>query len=895
MKREVVKKAKRLLVSLMASALVMGNVFVLTTFISSAEEDVQESTSTNADGSTTTVTVTTEYATPDSVGTTESETATSVEGDTTTEITESEAVEYNEETHSTTVTNTTTETTVVTTTGEIEWQEPAITTETDEDGVEWTVTTTEGSVTTTTDTSTSTVTETATTNPTITTEEKTTTPSTTATFDDKEVFEEDLAQVLGDLSEYTQNEDGSYSKTVDGVSTTYTKDENGNHYITVTSVTTATVVEETTVTNEDGSVTTTSSVANEDGSVTTTVTTTTITYAEDGETVVKSESSQQVRTEYPSTTVSKITYIPAEGTVNEWTGTAMEYIADGNGKIYGVDGTEVDKATADTIMQLFDILTVTENYGVYANEYVTGCEHVEGNIAVNVLTNTSRQDTYMPNRTNGLSDDVLNVSFVGSTTTGTSIRVEDSGTLVLGGSGVTEDTSSGASNGTFVDLSENVEVVDGTAKIDGAAVTDALANTLTEEYNYSEEKAAEVATEIADQINISHNLSNNEEGGIAEKAEAVVAQATQASNASGSDSQAAINTVTNLLNSADSTVKAGDVVVINVSAADLQNNGTIIQNDLQSLYNANQNVGAKILLNIDTSNYSEASIEICQPLNPGQDHSASTASIIWNFGSYDGEITYTSTVTGLILAANATVNATGGVLFGNVVADSYIRDNAIEDHQANVQTITLTTTTSFTAEKTENSETTTKVSMGSSSSSLEIGFSSSTETVTDPVEEIDRISGGAPTPEVTPEVTPTPETTPEVTPTPETTPEVTPSPETTPEVTPSPETTPETTPTVTITDTPTPTSATPTATVTITDTPVPLGETPEDGEVLGARRTPMPQPQEEGEVLGARRAPQTGDSAQANVWLALLFGATAGMGTWAFMKKRDEKKAQQSN
>ena len=82
----------------------------------------------------------------------------------------------------------------------------------------------------------------------------------------------------------------------------------------------------------------------------------------------------------------------------------------------------------------------------------------------------------------------------------------------------------------------------------------------------------------------------------------------------------------------------------------------------------------------------------------------------------------------------------------------------------------------------------------------------------------------------------------------------------------------------------------PTTTVTITDVPVPLADTPEEGEVLGARRSPVVP--EQGEVLGERRAPQTGDMAETNMWLTVLFGAAAGLGTWAFLKKRDEKRSQ---
>ena len=83
-------------------------------------------------------------------------------------------------------------------------------------------------------------------------------------------------------------------------------------------------------------------------------------------------------------------------------------------------------------------------------------------------------------------------------------------------------------------------------------------------------------------------------------------------------------------------------------------------------------------------------------------------------------------------------------------------------------------------------------------------------------------------------------------------------------------------------------------TVTIVDEGTPLADTPEEGDVLGVRRAPVVAEEpvavpDEGEVLGARRAPQTGDENKGSFWMAILFGAVAGMGVWTCTKKKEEK------
>ncbi|MBQ0042799.1 MAG: hypothetical protein KBS85_05700 [Lachnospiraceae bacterium] len=118
---------------------------------------------------------------------------------------------------------------------------------------------------------------------------------------------------------------------------------------------------------------------------------------------------------------------------------------------------------------------------------------------------------------------------------------------------------------------------------------------------------------------------------------------------------------------------------------------------------------------------------------------------------------------------------------------------------------------------------------------------------------------------------------------------VTPTP--TPTTTPTP--TPEETPTPTPETTPTPTpgdNPTPTPTPVVTPTPTP------EGEVLGERRLPVVTPTPdvpEGDVLGERRrpVPHTADAAQMSLWVSMLCGGIAGIATWAGLKKKEEEEA----
>ena len=388
----------------------------------------------------------------------------------------------------------------------------------------------------------------------------------------------------------------------------------------------------------------------------------------------------------------------------------------------------------------------------------------------------------------------------------------------------------------------------GTQNADGTVLVDVSAAVNLEDGTVDVEELANVlesveqfdadAGEIAETIQINENLNR-----IADAADAmdqalqdVKVNETVAEEGQPVDAAAvqAVDAVTGMLT--DNTLQKGDVVVIDLSidaltqCAHAENS---LQGSLKNLYVANTKVGATLLVRVNTEGTDTITITV--PMYQ-EEHGTANGYLIWDFGSFGGTINANSCVTaGVIVAPNAKQVIVTGTLEGRVVTDTYNREGSSETHQPWMPTTTED-------------------------------------------------------PEVTPTETPNGEPTPTPTEEPEVTPTETPN----EEPTPTPTEEPEVTPTVTITDTPTPTGATPTptTTVTITDIPVPLADTPEEGEVLGARRTPTPVVPEQGEVLGERRAPQTGDMAEINMWLTLLFGAAAGLGTWAFLKKREGKHAQ---
>ena len=521
-------------------------------------------------------------------------------------------------------------------------------------------------------------------------------------------------------------------------------------------------------------------------------------------------------------------------------------------QIVTAGGAALEGAQAQAVLNFLDTLKVTEDFAVYADTYLSNeSNHVEGNIAVNHLESDNflvKGNVSEEAEQQGLESGSYSYIGEASGLVGSSDTVVMHGDTELEGS-VNDEEGGRPAPGTqnadgtvLVDVSAAVNLEDGTVDVEE------LANVLE-----SVEQFDADAGEIAETIQINENLNR-----IADAADAmdqalqdVKVNETVAEEGQPVDAAAvqAVDAVTGMLT--DNTLQKGDVVVIDLSidaltqCAHAENS---LQGSLKNLYVANTKVGATLLVRVNTEGTDTITITV--PMYQ-EEHGTANGYLIWDFGSFGGTINANSCVTaGVIVAPNAKQVIVTGTLEGRVVTDTYNREGSSETHQPWMPT------------PTEDPEVT------------------PTET---PNEE------PTPTPTEEPEVTPTETPNGEPTPTPTEEPEVTPTETPNEEPTPTPTEEPEVTPTVTITDTPTPT---PTTTVTITDIPVPLADTPEEGEVLGARRTPTPVVPEQGEVLGERRAPQTGDMAEINMWLTLLFGAAAGLGTWAFLKKREEKHAQ---
>ena len=557
-------------------------------------------------------------------------------------------------------------------------------------------------------------------------------------------------------------------------------------------------------------------------------------------------------------------------------------------QIVTAGGTTLEGAQAQAVLDFLDTLKVTEDFAVYADTYQSESNHVEGNIAVNHL----ESDNFLVKGT--VSEEGLeggNYSYIGEA----SGLVGSADSVVLHGDADLEGS---------VNDEEGSKPAPGTQNADGTVLVDVSSAINLEEGTVDVEELANVlenvealdveADEIAETIQINENLNR-----IADAADAmdqalqdVKVNETVAEEGQPVDSAAcvAVDTVTGMLT--DNTLQKGDIVVIDVSVdaltqcAHAENS---LQGSLKNLYLANMGVGATLLVRVNTEGTDTITITV--PMFQ-EEHGTANGYLIWDFGTFSGTINADSCVTaGVIVAPNAEQVIVTGTLEGRVITDTYNRPNSSETHQpwmplsTPTPTIPVTPSPSVTPTPTDEPEVTPTETPNEEPTPTPTDEPEITPTET-PNEE------PTPTPTDEPEITPTETPNEEPTPTPTDEPEVTPTETPNEEPTPTPTDEPETTPTVTITDTPTPTSSTPvpTTTVTITDVPVPLADTPEEGEVLGARRSPVVP--EQGEVLGERRAPQTGDMAETNMWLTVLFGAAAGLGTWAFLKKRDEKRSQ---
>lgn len=587
-------------------------------------------------------------------------------------------------------------------------------------------------------------------------------------------------------------------------------------------------------------------------------------------------------------------------------------IIDENGKVTTeTTAEELTEEQIEIVEEFIEEIEVTDDFVVYADE-LNENGHIDGNIAVNELITeaTPNPETDSPpveaikNSGNG-NEEVYNEN--GEELTDYSIILDgndstyqtiENGTIVVGDNVDVENINDTAQF-EEVDLSEDITINEETQEkeYDYEDIAEKVSDAIIEGYEnqnkeLTEEETQELKEKIAEEVKINENLNE-----IAEAGAEVVEELSSEPKVDSED--LAYYAKYKMLDSFTSET----VVTFTVLPSDLTDQR--FAKAIDELLRANKNVGATFILNISTNG--EQSLTVAHPINGNDPYDISTNYLIWNFGDFNGDITYSYATEGQIIAPNAKVNLQ--VTDGRVVADSVYQNQGQEIHMpfttetpAATAEPTSTPTLEPTSEPT--STPTEKPTLEPTCAPTEAPTLKPTSSPTlEPTEEPSETPKASeepvptstptkepeikPTPSVEPTSTPKetekPTSTPSASEEPSSTPTLKPTPAATAEPTSTPDIKPTSTPAATEKpNTPAPTEQpkkeepkpTPESTPVIaSDVPsTPPGDNSQD--VLGERRENN---KVEKEVLGEKRPlPQTGDNFNLLIWI-LTFSVSLGL------------------
>lgn len=327
-------------------------------------------------------------------------------------------------------------------------------------------------------------------------------------------------------------------------------------------------------------------------------------------------------------------------------------------QVVDASGEEVTQEQYEATMDLLNSIEDTTDYVVYADQISNGCNHIEGNIAVNQVvadTDPTYTNSEFMIKTDMMSNDEEKLSYIGQVDDGIKVTTENADDIL-----VTQDENAGVD----VNNKGTTLLID---SIDSQVVTEALTEVVSQE----------VAENFAQEIQINENLT--------EIKEAAEAAASTLSEVNGEMSnEAAVSAVTDMLNA--NSLGKDDIIILNLTSEELQNLSSAQDNGgvptltarLRQLLDANQTSLATVILNVTTNN--EPNITIAQGIRSSDQNQngESNGYLIWNFGSYDGTITFNGVMSGVTVAPNATV-ISNDTYEGRIIAQVY-KHNGSETH-----------------------------------------------------------------------------------------------------------------------------------------------------------------------------------------------------------------------
>ncbi len=317
-------------------------------------------------------------------------------------------------------------------------------------------------------------------------------------------------------------------------------------------------------------------------------------------------------------------------------------------KYFDSAGKELSSVEIANIQKLLSSIKKTERFVVYANK-IDRTNHIEGNVFVNeVEASTNLVITRVSEKQ---ADDY---SYVGKSTV--PIQLSDGGKIVLGSD---INVNKPNKNQTVINggYSNNISVVQ-LSDDDTSQKEKLIKDTLNEISQAGENAKSKIDTSFFD------NSKNS--------FESVDAMLKNVASISGSAISATTGSAIKISN--------GSVISINVDYKQILNNEGAFSNLI------NNNHGTRIVVNILFSGVIPNDINIMKVFSSSTkvstDFNKLSPYIIWNFGSYSGNITINEEMLGVIVAPKATVYQAAGNLNGQIISN--IAGNNGELHQVTV-------------------------------------------------------------------------------------------------------------------------------------------------------------------------------------------------------------------
>ncbi len=370
--------------------------------------------------------------------------------------------------------------------------------------------------------------------------------------------------------------------------------------------------------------------------------------------------------------------------------TAAEDYSDMDVTVTGEAGTtEADEQTAEDVRAFLDSQNVAADFAVYADELGKNPGHIDGNIAVNTLSENTvimNKETYGspdgsgdPELTEKYAED--NYSYVGETVNGAAITQTNG----------CNQTDENGNCGSMLLVTDQVALPN---EEDGRAnhfQKEVIAGDCIQDGKIDPDTAAALKAaddrfhDVEDVVNISDNLD--------EMAAAGQKVIDDTKNKSITDGEQLRDTVLLLVDDVkDPTNKADEIISVTLNGRALQTDDCNIINpvneNLWKLVDQNE-AGNRILFNINMDEVTDDEYRIDRfSINRGSNYSTRANNLFWNFGDFAKKITFGEEWSGVVIAPNAELHLAGGIHAGRVIGRVVTTEAGREIHLSTADHLT---------------------------------------------------------------------------------------------------------------------------------------------------------------------------------------------------------------